>query len=321
VGVVRRTDGNLQVTIGGWPVYRFSKDTAPGQTNGEGVGGTWFGVTPTGGKAMPAPQGTNSTGLDYQNGTAKQHKAPADTGDFHKGSRNDPAAMKWVQLTAGSAGGLNPIVHDGAGFTLYRFDKDTANPSKSNCDGACATTWPPVVVRPGSKIFVDGVPVSQVGIVRRTDGNLQVTIGGWPVYRFSKDTAPGQTNGEGVGGTWFAVSPAGQKVQPSVVSGGDPSPSQSAGATSAPSATLGNGSVTLDSGTNFSEPNGSVGVAGPGCQTISPFPAKSVQLSGGPIKIWTGPGCTGTSAVLTQSVPDLSAVGFTRDIVSVRFGG
>ncbi|MFG2886319.1 hypothetical protein ACGFYV_29130 [Streptomyces sp. NPDC048297] len=229
IGVVRRNDGGLQVTIGGWPVYRFSKDTAPGQTNGEGVGGTWFGVTPTGGKALPSSAGTDSTGIGYQNGTAAQNHAPKNTGDFYQGSHSDPAAKKWVQLTAGSAGGLNPIVHDAAGFTLYRFDKDTAKPSTSNCDGACATTWPPVLVGPGSKIFVDGVPKSEIGVVRRNDGGLQVTIGGWPVYRFSKDTAPGQTNGEGVGGTWFAVSPTGMKVLPAVVSAGDAGPSQSAG--------------------------------------------------------------------------------------------
>jgi predicted lipoprotein with Yx(FWY)xxD motif len=225
--------------------------------------------------------------LNFTNGTAKDNNAPAGTGDFFTGPRNDPAAMKWVQLTSGSANGLNPIVHDGAGFTLYRFDKDVASPSESNCDAACAT-WPPVLVRPGSRIFVNGVPASKIGVLRRTDGTRQVTIGGWPVYRFSKDTGPGQTNGEGVGGTWFAVSPQGQKVLPPVAPTSPPS------APSGSTVTLGNGSVIPDSGKNFTEPTGSVGVAGPGCQTLgSPFMALSLQLAGGPIKIWTGPNCTG----------------------------
>jgi hypothetical protein len=80
--------------------------------------------------------------------------------------------------------------------------------------------------------------------------------------------------------------------------------------------------VVLDSGTNFSEPNGSEGVAGPGCQTRgSPFMALSIQLDGGPIKIWSGPGCTGTSAVLTNSIADLSQIGFNQQIASIRFGG
>jgi predicted lipoprotein with Yx(FWY)xxD motif len=221
VGVVRRADGNLQVTIGGWPVYKFSKDTAPGQTNGQGVGGTWFGVTPEGQKAGPSAQGTSSTtGLDYQNGTAAQNNAPANTGDLAKGASSSPAAMKWVQLSSAAVGALNPVIVNGAGFTLYRFDEDTPNPSKSNCNGACAVTWPPVLVRPGSKIFLNGVPQSAVGVVRRADGTLQVTIGGWPVYKFSKDTAAGQANGEGVGGTWFGVSPEGAKVLPIAGSSG-----------------------------------------------------------------------------------------------------
>ena len=339
VGTVKRVDGTVQVTIGGWPVYKFSKDTKPGDTNGQGVGGTWFGVTPDGTKAGQSRQGTDSnTGLDYKNGTAKQNNAPQNTGDFFNGPRTDPAAMKWVQLTAGSANGLNPIVQDGAGFTLYRFDKDTAHPSQSNCNGACAMTWPPVVVQPGSRIFVHGVPTSEIGIVMRADGTRQVTIGGSPAYRFSKDTAPGQTNGEGVGGTWFAVSPQGGKVLPPAgktdsasSQGGSPTRTQSSSAPAATgsasgsngsSVTLGNGSVILDSGTNFTEPNGSEGVGGPGCKNVGqPNLASSLQLSGGPMKIWTGPNCTGMSAVVSGDVADLSTIGFDKKITSIRFGG
>jgi len=318
VGVVKRDDGTLQVTIGGWPVYRFSKDIAPGQTNGQGVDGTWFGVTPNGVKAGQPPQGTNSTtGLDYQNGTAKDNNAPPNTGDLAV-NHNSGAAMEWVQLTSGSANGLNPIVHDAVGSTLYRFDEDSASPSKSNCNAACATTWPPVLVRKGSRIFVNGVSASEIGVVERDDGTLQITIGGWPVYRFSKDTAPGETNGEGVSGTWFAVSPSGQKVLPAITATNTGRPSASASST----VTLGNGSVILDSGTNFSEPNGSVGEAGPGCRTLgSPFMASSIQLAGGPIKIWSGPGCTGTSTVVTDSIADLAKIDFSQAITSIRFGG
>jgi predicted lipoprotein with Yx(FWY)xxD motif len=217
IGVVKRADGKIQVTIGGWPVYRFSKDTAPGQTNGQGVGGTWFGVTPEGQKAGPSAPGTTTatasgTALNYQTGTAAANGAPKTTGDF--AGPGSATAAQWVQLSSGAAGTLDPVVVNGAGFTLYRFDKDTADPSQSNCNGACAVTWPPVVVNPTGKIFLNGVPKAEIGVVKRADGKIQVTVGGWPVYRFSKDTAPGQTNGEGVGGTWFAVSPQGAKVIP-----------------------------------------------------------------------------------------------------------
>ncbi|MDW6061985.1 hypothetical protein SAZ11_33130 [Streptomyces sp. FXJ1.4098] len=148
--------------------------------------------------------------LSFRSGTAKQGGAAPKTGDW--AGSGTPKARKWVQLSAGRAGALNPVVVNGAGFTLYRFDKDTAMPSKSNCEGACATTWPPVLIAPGGKIFVAGVKPSTIGVIKRADGTRQVTINGWPVYRFSKDAKPGDTNGQGVGGTWFGVTPDGQKA-------------------------------------------------------------------------------------------------------------
>ncbi|WP_235039286.1 COG4315 family predicted lipoprotein [Kibdelosporangium aridum] len=42
----------------------------------------------------------------------------------------------------------------GIGLTLYRFDDDDANPSKSVCNGECAATWPPVTVERGTKVFI-----------------------------------------------------------------------------------------------------------------------------------------------------------------------
>src|SRR5262249_31309424 len=155
-----------------------------------------------------ATKASTEGSVHYVAGTAQGNSEPPGTGAIPAGG----AAGNWVQLSVGASGTLNPVVHDGAGFTLYRFDKDTAHLSKSNCNAACAVTWPPVPVRPDSPIFLDGVSLSEAGTVRREDGTLQVTIGGWPVYRFSKDTAAGQTTGQGVGGTWFAVTPDGKKA-------------------------------------------------------------------------------------------------------------
>lgn len=124
-----------------------------------------------------------------------------------------PAANQ-VALHATTSGALGTIVTDASGMTLYRFDKDTAKPSASNCAGTCAATWPPALVT-GSSVALSGVDGSEVGTVTRADGTKQLTIGGWPVYRFSKDTAPGDVKGEGVGGTWYAVTPQGKKALPS----------------------------------------------------------------------------------------------------------
>jgi predicted lipoprotein with Yx(FWY)xxD motif len=281
------------------------------------------GATVSAAKAVESGVAQAATDLAYANGTAQQNHAPADTGDFFKGPIDSPVHTKWVQLSATSAGGLSPIVENGAGFTLYRFDKDSPNPAVSNCNGACAATWPPVLVRPGTRVFLDGVPKHEVGVVRRADGALQLTLGGWPIYRFSKDTAPGQTNGEGVGGIWFAVSPEGMKVlPPSGSSATIPAPASSASASASASGgtSLGNGSVVLDSGANFQEPNGSQGVFGPGCQNTTPALAGSMQLSGGPVELFTGANCNGTSVVVSSDVADLSAIGFGHNVASILFG-
>ena len=126
-----------------------------------------------------------------------------------------PAAPTGPALTASPTAALGTVVVDGTGYTLYRFDKDKPKPSKSNCNGSCATQWPPVLVASAAEakaVKLDGVDAGAVGTVKRADGKLQLTIGGWPVYRYSGDKAAGDTTGQGVGKVWFAVTPAGKKA-------------------------------------------------------------------------------------------------------------
>ncbi|MGW4873884.1 hypothetical protein ACWEPT_39215, partial [Streptomyces chartreusis] len=200
-----------------------------------------------------------------------------------------------------------------AGFTLYRFDEDTADPSKSNCSGQCATTWPPYLVARGGTVFLDGIDKSAIGRIER-DGAPQVTIGGWPVYLFNKDTRTGDTNGQGVGGTWFGVTPDGEKASGGQPGGDAHQSGADAGADVDPEASPA-GSATFFQGANFADP--SQGVAGPGCRNVR-F-SGSIQVSGA-IKLWDGPNCTGNVKVVSGNVQDLSAIGFAT-VKSVRFLG
>jgi len=118
-----------------------------------------------------------------------------------------------LELVATNSDRIGIYVADGQGRTLYRFDKDSASPPKATCDGDCAKTWPPLLIKSPGKIYPTGVDPRLVGYVERADGTCQVTVAGWPVYYFSKDTAAGDTKGQGVGGTWFAVGPAGEKTR------------------------------------------------------------------------------------------------------------
>jgi predicted lipoprotein with Yx(FWY)xxD motif len=110
---------------------------------------------------------------------------------------------------------LGTILVDARGHTLYLFAKDKSG--KSACAGACATAWPPVIAS-GKPIAGMGAKLSLLGETKRGDGRMQVTYNHHPLYTFVKDTKKGQTAGENVdafGAEWYAVSPAGAKVQPS----------------------------------------------------------------------------------------------------------
>jgi hypothetical protein len=66
-----------------------------------------------------------------------------------------------------------------------------------------------------------------VGTTARSDGKPQATYNGDPLYSFVMDTKSGDTNGEGLtafGGTWFAVSPAGNSVLPPAPAAPKPQP-------------------------------------------------------------------------------------------------
>lgn len=269
-----------------------------------------------------AAAGSASQNLSLLAGTAKANNATRATGDWATGSDGTPntakqsVAERWVQLEASRAGELDPVVVNGAGFTLYRFDNDTANPSKSNCNGDCAKKWPPVTVAKGGRIFVSGVRKSAVGVVKRDDGRLQVTIGGWPVYRFSNDAKPGDTNGQGVGGTWFGVTPDGQKAGVIAEQPGDdatPQPSDDAAPRKASSAIL------FDDA-NFSDNGPSQGVAGAGCQNVARPDVTSSISAAGSLKLWSEKNCKGKSTVIDGDVKDLATIGFDDTVASVFFG-
>ena len=99
-------------------------------------------------------------------------------------------------------GGVS-VLTNSSGRTLYWFAPDT--PSRSACYGQCAAYWPPVI---GSPAAGPGVTSSKLGTIRRTDGTLQVTYAGHPLYTYIGDTAPGQASGNDInlnGGFWYEI--------------------------------------------------------------------------------------------------------------------
>jgi predicted lipoprotein with Yx(FWY)xxD motif len=103
------------------------------------------------------------------------------------------------------------IVIDAQGLTLYALSPETTH--RLLCkSGECLSAWPPLTVRSRKTKLTAGAGVhGQLGILRRSNGMLQVTLRGVPLYRFSGDSAKGAVNGENIksfGGTWHAISAA-----------------------------------------------------------------------------------------------------------------
>jgi predicted lipoprotein with Yx(FWY)xxD motif len=106
--------------------------------------------------------------------------------------------------TATVKGASKTILTNAQGLTLYY--RTTDKPPSTVCSGGCAGAWPPLIFT-GS-----GTPTSstqlpgKLTVVVDANGN-QCEYNGHPLYNFASDTAPGQTNGEGVGGIWFVATP------------------------------------------------------------------------------------------------------------------
>jgi predicted lipoprotein with Yx(FWY)xxD motif len=98
------------------------------------------------------------------------------------------------------------VLTNAKGFTLYWFAPDTS--TKSNCNGSCASIWPPVK---GPATAGPGV-TGKLGTIKRSDGSIQATYNGHPLYTYVADTAPGQARGNGInvnGGLWHEVTASG----------------------------------------------------------------------------------------------------------------
>lgn len=111
------------------------------------------------------------------------------------------------------------------GETLYLFvneEADSDEPERMTegvreaaapCSGGCLEAWPPVTaatVEAGEGVDEELLYTTEV------NGQTQAVYNGWPLYRFQRDTAPNQINGQGMGqepNHWYILSPEGEKIE------------------------------------------------------------------------------------------------------------
>src|SRR5439155_20400616 len=128
-------------------------------------------------------------------------------------SSSGGGGMKSSGSVAVRSSDLGNILVDGSGRTVYLFEKDRG--TRSECSGACAKAWPPVTVS-GRPTGGGGASAKLLGTTKRSDGAVQVTYAGHPVYRFSGDSRPGDVKGQGskaFGAEWYVLDATGRKVE------------------------------------------------------------------------------------------------------------
>lgn len=105
---------------------------------------------------------------------------------------------------------IGTVLTNAQGHTLYWFASDT--PTKSTCDGTCASYWPPVL---GTASAAAGTSLPKgFGTITRSNGQVQATYDGHPLYTYAADTSAGMTSGNGSklsGALWWAMTPSGAK--------------------------------------------------------------------------------------------------------------
>jgi predicted lipoprotein with Yx(FWY)xxD motif len=136
-------------------------------------------------------------------------EAPEETTPAEEEPAEEPAEGEAALMIAESE--LGPIVVDAAGMTVYMFDNDTQGGDTSACTGQCLEQWPPVITTSDAPTGTD--LTGELGTIETPEGELQVTLNGWPVYYWFEDTAPGDVNGQAVGGVWWVLDPAGEPVR------------------------------------------------------------------------------------------------------------
>src|ERR1700686_4117946 len=107
---------------------------------------------------------------------------------------------------------LGQMLVDDKGMAVYLFVADSG--TSSSCYTTCATIWPPVLTT-GAPQAGAGAQASLLGTTTRTDGKVEVTYAGHPLYYFVQDKAAGDATGQGIngfGGLWWVLSPSGTAI-------------------------------------------------------------------------------------------------------------
>lgn len=119
-------------------------------------------------------------------------------------------AAAGITLAVATDATLGTHVTGANGMSLYIFTKDTG--TTSACTGQCAANWPALTVSALSGVAAGTGVTGALGTITGSDGKLQVTLAGHPLYYFKGDSAAGDINGQGINDVWYLAGPDGSLV-------------------------------------------------------------------------------------------------------------
>jgi predicted lipoprotein with Yx(FWY)xxD motif len=149
--------------------------------------------------------GSEASGTEAASTTSGRSYGYGSTGATNASAETEQAAT----VSVASVPKLGRVLVDSEGFTLYEFEKDKG--TTSSCYGPCAKNWPPLLTK-GSPQPSNGASTAKLGTTKRSDGTLQVTYAGRPLYTFVSDAKPGDAKGnnfDAFGADWYALTPQG----------------------------------------------------------------------------------------------------------------
>jgi predicted lipoprotein with Yx(FWY)xxD motif len=225
-GTALRTEhtsaGTVLATSQGMTLYYYSKDK-PGSGKSSctgGCGSVWPPFTGTAhapaGVTLPGPIGSITRPGGVRQVTINGYPMYTYAGDKSPGQlTGNGVGGVWhvIELSGGTglAGGLmkaevtpaGKVLANPHGMTVYYYSEDKPGSGTSACTGTCARVWSPVIapVRIPAGMTLPG----PLGSITLPGGKRQVTINGYPIYRYAGDKAPGQASGNGIEGEWHVI--------------------------------------------------------------------------------------------------------------------
>ncbi|HEX6522122.1 MAG TPA: hypothetical protein VF070_19270 [Streptosporangiaceae bacterium] len=217
--------GTILASSQGMTLYYYTEDkphSGMSSCNGS-CASTWPPLTGTvqapGGVTLPGNIGSITRQGGVHQVTVNGYPLYTYVGDKQPGQvTGNGMAGEWhvIKMAAGmAAGGMmksettsaGKVLANPHGMTVYYYTVDKPGSGASACTGSCAMAWPPVIapVRIPDAMMMMLPGAGKIGTIIRPDGKRQVTLNGYPLYRYSDDKAPGQAKGNGEGGVWHVI--------------------------------------------------------------------------------------------------------------------